>query len=88
MSLDALLRTERPLIMPDAYDALSARLTERAGFKAVQCSGYSMSLASGCPREDDLSLERNLRITEEIVRAVKIPVMADGEEQMPRWSVS
>jgi len=66
--------------MPDAYDALSARLIENAGFKAVQCSGYSMALSAGCKTEDDFSFERNLQITQDIIRSVSIPVMADGED--------
>jgi 2-methylisocitrate lyase-like PEP mutase family enzyme len=78
--LRSLLLSERPLLMPDAYDALSARLIENAGFKAVQCSGYSMALSAGCKIEDDFSLERNLQITHDIIRAVSIPVMADGED--------
>jgi 2-methylisocitrate lyase-like PEP mutase family enzyme len=78
--LRALLTSERPLVMPDAYDALTARLIEDAGFKAVQCSGYSMALVAGCKSEDDLSFARNLQITRDIVRAVTIPVMADGED--------
>lgn len=78
--LRSLLRTERPLVMPDAYDALSARMIQNAGFKAVQCSGYSMALSSGCKAEEDFSLERNLQITKDIVNAVSIPVMADGED--------
>jgi 2-methylisocitrate lyase-like PEP mutase family enzyme len=79
-TLRTLLDSECPLIMPDAYDALSARLIEDAGFKAVQCSGYSMSLACGCRSEEDLGFERNLRITRDIVRSVDVPVMADGED--------
>lgn len=78
--LRSLLKTERPLVMPDAYDALSARMIQNAGFKAVQCSGYSMALSTGCKTEDDFSLERNLQITRDIVNAVTIPVMADGED--------
>ncbi|WP_243372506.1 isocitrate lyase/PEP mutase family protein [Geotalea sp. SG265] len=78
--LRALLKSERPLLMPDAYDAMSARMIENAGFKAVQCSGFSMALAVGCKTEDDLSLERNLQITQDIIRAVSVPVMADGED--------
>src|SRR6266571_3492262 len=78
--LRALLKSERPLVMPDAYDALTARLIEDAGFKAVQCSGFSMALAAGCKSEEDLSFERNLQITREIVSSVNIPVMADGED--------
>jgi 2-methylisocitrate lyase-like PEP mutase family enzyme len=78
--LRALLKSERPLIMPDAYDALSARLIQNVRFKAVQCSGYSMALSVGCKTEDDLSFDRNLQITQDIIRSVSIPVMADGED--------
>ena len=79
-TLRDLLRTQRPLIMPDAYDGLSARLIEMIGFKAVQCSGFSMALASRAIPEARLGLEDNLKITRDIVQAVKLPVMADGED--------
>jgi 2-methylisocitrate lyase-like PEP mutase family enzyme len=75
-----LLKTECPLIMPDAFDGLSARLIELSGFKAVQCSGYSIALAAHAIPETRLSFEKNLEITRDIVQSVKIPVMADGED--------
>jgi len=78
--LRSLLKTEQPLVMPDAYDALSARLIEMAGFKAVQCSGFSMALASHAIPEPMLGFERNIEITKAIVAAVSVPVMADGED--------
>lgn len=68
------------LVMPDAFDPLSARIIERIGFKAVQCSGYSFSLAACCQTEAAFGLERNLAITQSIVEAVEVPVMADGED--------
>ena len=79
-TLRDLLRTERPLIIPDAYDGLSARMIEMIGFKAVQCSGFSMALASRAIPEAGLSFEKNLEITRDIVQSVKVPVMADGED--------
>jgi 2-methylisocitrate lyase-like PEP mutase family enzyme len=78
--LRKLLSREQPLIMPDAYDPISARMILRAGFKAVQCSGYSFSIGAGYSREIDLSLEENLDISRRIVEAVNIPVMADAED--------
>ncbi len=78
--LRTLLESERPLVMPDAYDGLSARLIQAAGFKAVQCSGYSMALASRATREEGLGRARNLEITRDIVGSVTVPVMADGED--------
>lgn len=79
-TLRDLLRTERPLIIPDAYDGLSARLIEMIGFKAVQCSGFSMALASRAIPEPKLGFEKNLEITRDIVQSVTVPVMADGED--------
>ncbi len=58
----------------------SARIIERAGFKAVQCSGYGFSLAACCPTEAAFGFERNLALTRRIVEAVEVPVMADGED--------
>lgn len=65
--LHELLKVERPLVMPDAYDGLSARLIQMAGFKAVQCSGFSMGLASQAAPEQDVDLARNLATTRDIV---------------------
>ncbi len=68
------------LIVPDAFDPLSARLIEMAGFKAVQCSGLSISISSCCEKESEITFEDNLSMTKKIVDAVNIPVMADGED--------
>lgn len=78
--LRELLTSGDTLVMPDAYDSLSARIIESLGFKAVQCSGYSFALAACCPSEAMLGFERNLALTKSIVEAVQVPVMADGED--------
>jgi 2-methylisocitrate lyase-like PEP mutase family enzyme len=78
--LRELLASPDTLVMPDAYDPLSARIIERLGFKAVQCSGYSFALAACCPSEATFGFERNLALTKSIVEAVPVPVMADGED--------
>ncbi|MBP2296237.1 isocitrate lyase/PEP mutase family protein [Azospirillum rugosum] len=79
-TLKARLAQKPTLVVPDAYDALSARLIERAGFEAVQCSGYSMAIAQGYAAETNLSYSENLEATRRIVNAVTVPVMADGED--------
>ncbi|MBI1904926.1 MAG: isocitrate lyase/PEP mutase family protein [Rhodocyclales bacterium] len=78
--LRALLATGTTLVMPDAYDPLSARIIMESGYAAVQCSGYSFARAAACPSEAEFGFERNLRLTADIVRAVSVPVMADGED--------
>ena len=78
--LKNLLNSNETLIMPDAYDPISAKLIEYSQFKAIQCSGYSFSIAAGYPREIDINLSENLEMTRRIVESVDIPVMADGED--------
>jgi 2-methylisocitrate lyase-like PEP mutase family enzyme len=78
--LRGLLTSPGTLVMPDAYDPLSARIIESLGFKAVQCSGYSFALAACAPSEAAFGFERNLAVTKSIVEAVQVPVMADGED--------
>lgn len=78
--LKELINSEETLIMPDAYDPVSACLVEMAGFKAVQCSGYSFSIAAARPKEIDISRNENLEITRKMVEAVGVPVMADAED--------
>lgn len=78
--LRELIQEDTTLVMPDAYDALSAQLIERAGFPAVQCSGYSMAMAAGLADECRLTRDYNLHMTRQIVNAVSVPIMADGED--------
>ena len=78
--LKNLLNSDETLIIPDAYDPISAKLIENTGFKAVQCSGYSFSIAAGYKKEIDVSLDENIEWTHRIVESVNIPVMADAED--------
>jgi 2-methylisocitrate lyase-like PEP mutase family enzyme len=78
--LKELLNSDETLIMPDAYDSISAKLIENAGFKAIQCSGYSFSIAAGYKGEIDVSLSENIGWTRRIVESVDVPVMADAED--------
>ena len=80
IQLRDMLNSESTLIMPDAFDSISAKIIEYAGFKAVQCSGYSFSIVKGLKGENEIDLVKNLDMTKEIVEAVKIPVMGDGED--------
>ena len=78
--LRSLLKSGETFVMPDAYDPITARIIERLGFPAVQCSGYSFSLAACCPTEAEFGFRENLDLTRKIVDAVNVPVMADGED--------
>lgn len=78
--LKDLILDKETLVMPNAYDPISARMIEKAGFKAVQCSGYSFSIRSCYQNESDVTLEDNLDWSRRIVESVDVPVMADAED--------
>jgi 2-methylisocitrate lyase-like PEP mutase family enzyme len=78
--LRKLIQAEDTLVMPDAFDPVSARLIEHLGFKAVQCSGFSMAVAAVLPTEADLGMPANLNLSRAIAKTVEVPVMADGED--------
>ncbi|MBI2320454.1 MAG: oxaloacetate decarboxylase [Betaproteobacteria bacterium] len=75
--LRALLARPGYTIAPGAYDTLTARLVQLAGFDAVYLTGGGFSRSSGYP---DLGLLTMTEITQWIgrtVEAVDIPVIAD-----------
>ncbi len=78
--LKDLILDKETLIMPNAFDPISARMIENSGFKAVQCSGYSFSIRAGYSKESEVTLEDNREWTRQIVDAVDVPVMADAED--------
>lgn len=78
--LKQLIQSPKLLIMPGAYDALSAMLIEDAGFDAVQGSGFGLAASHlGLPDIGILSFREMLDRTRIIAAAVDIPVMADGD---------
>ncbi len=78
--LRKLLEAEDPLLMPGAFDALSGVLIQRAGFKAIQATGFGIAASYlGKPDVGLLTFSEMLDQTRRIVQAVEIPVMADGD---------
>jgi 2-methylisocitrate lyase-like PEP mutase family enzyme len=66
-------------MVPGAYDTLTARLVEQAGFAAVYLTGGGYSRASGYPDIGLLTLSENVRWIGLTVEAVSIPVIADAD---------
>jgi 2-methylisocitrate lyase-like PEP mutase family enzyme len=64
---------------PGAYDTLTARLVEAAGFAAVYLTGGGYSRANGYPDLGLLTLGENVRFIATTVEAVQIPVIADAD---------
>src|SRR5713101_5455013 len=66
-------------VVPGAYDTLTARLVEQAGFAAVYLTGGGYSRANGYPDMGLLTLGENVRFIGLTVEAVGIPVIADAD---------
>ena len=75
----ALIDRDGYTMVPGAYDTLTARLVEQAGFEAVYLTGGGYSRASGYPDLGLLTLSENVHFIGLTVEAVGIPVIADAD---------
>ena len=80
MNFHELCKTERPLILPGAFDALSARLIKRAGFKAYFTGGFpTIGARWGLPDIGLVALGEISSAVTDIMAASDLPVMVDGD---------
>lgn len=74
------LKAGRSLGIPGAYDVLSAKLIAEAGFDGVLVTGFGLSASLlGLPDTELYTMTENLSVVRNVVNAVPIPVMADGD---------
>src|SRR5258707_7944538 len=77
--LRELLGQPEMIIAPGAYDGITARLIEQAGFPAVYMTGAGTSMARGFPDFGLLSMSEMAENAAVIARTVEIPVIADAD---------
>jgi len=78
--LKQLLQAPGILVMPGCYDAFSARLIERTGFKVTFMGGFAVSASRiGMPDTGLISYAEMLDQGRNICSAVSIPVIGDGD---------
>jgi 2-methylisocitrate lyase-like PEP mutase family enzyme len=77
--LKNMLEENRIVVAPGAYDGLSARLVEQAGFPAVYASGGAIARSTGVPDMGLISLDEIIQRLAEMVEAVSVPVIADAD---------
>ena len=77
--LRALHQTPPILVLPNAWDAASARLFEAEGFPAIATTSAGVSAALGYPDGGIVPSREMIEAVARIVRAVKVPVTADIE---------
>lgn len=67
------------LVLPNAWDAASARIFEDAGFAAIGTSSAGAAFSLGYPDGQKISREEMLGVVRRIAGAVEVPVTADME---------
>lgn len=67
------------LLLPNAWDAASARIFEQAGFPAVATTSSGMAAALGYPDGERIGREMLLEVVRHITRVVECPVSVDLE---------
>ena len=74
-----LLQGERLVVAPGCFDGLSARLVEEAGFEAAYLSGGAVARSMALPDIGLVTMSEIIERTEQVVAAVKIPIIADAD---------
>jgi 2-methylisocitrate lyase-like PEP mutase family enzyme len=67
------------LILPNAWDAVSALLIAREGAKAIATSSAALAWARGYPDGHGLPIEKLIECVEEIARVIDVPISVDSE---------
>ena len=77
VSLTKLMETKSIVKVGGAYDALSAKLVETSGFDAIWAGSFAISATHALPDASILTMTDFLRVSENMVDACNIPVIAD-----------
>lgn len=78
-SFRAMHRGPGILVLPNAWDASSARIFEESGFHAIATTSAGIAFALGYPDGQRIPRKEMLDQIARIVRAVNVPVTADVE---------
>lgn len=78
--LRTVVEAKSGLVVPGAYDAVSAKLVERAGFPAVYMTGYGTSASRlGLPDLGYAGLAEMVDHARNLASAVSVPLIADAD---------
>lgn len=67
------------LILPNAWDCASARLTQELGAKAIATSSAAVAWAHGFADGHHFPIDKLVTVIEEIARSVSVPITTDAE---------
>jgi len=75
-----MLKEKKSLVIPGVYDAIGAKITEKAGFNAMFQTGYGTSATLfGMPDYGFISSAETVDNARRICRAVSVPVIVDAD---------
>jgi 2-methylisocitrate lyase-like PEP mutase family enzyme len=74
-----LLDSSELIVAPGAYDAITARLVEQAGFPLVYMTGAGTAAVRGYPDYGLLTLSEMVDTAAVLARSVSVPVLADAD---------
>src|SRR5438445_1828580 len=74
-----LMRRDGMIVAPGAYDCITARLIERAGFEAVYMTGAGTAATLGYPDFGLVTMSEMVANAGRIAAAVGLPVVADAD---------
>lgn len=66
-------------VLPNAWDASSARIFQKSGFKAIGTTSAGMAISLGYSDGENLPFEKLIEALKTIVNSVDVPVSADIE---------
>jgi 2-methylisocitrate lyase-like PEP mutase family enzyme len=72
------------LLLPNAWDALSARVFEAAGFEAIATTSGGVAWALGFPDGEKAPWDEVVAATNRIVRTVRVPVQRTSRAVMAK----
>ncbi len=79
-NLRRLLNGKKPLVIPGVFDAIGAKIAERAGFDAMFQTGYGTSATLfGMPDYGFIGSTETVENARRICRVVNVPVIVDAD---------
>src|SRR3984893_9031588 len=74
-----LLKREQMVVAPGAYDCITAKLIEQAGFAAVYMTGAGTAATVGSPDFGLVTMSEMVANAGRIATAIDLPVIADAD---------
>jgi len=84
-TLRQLIKSPKPLVIPGVFDAIGAKIAQKAGFDAMFQTGFGTSATLfGMPDYGFIGSTETVENARRICRAVSVPVISIGGDPAPQ----